>query len=139
MKTVSCSCFHHELGWIHPILQGVACLILLLSLAWTATGSPPNFLVIMADDLGYSDLGCYGSEIETPNLDSLAAQGLRFTQFYNTARCWPSRAALLTGYYAQQVGRDQLPNRAGGSQGSRPKWAPLLPQYLKPLGYRSYL
>ncbi len=61
----------------------------------------PNIMVILADDLGYSDLGCYGGEIRTPHLDGLAAGGLRFTQFYNTARCWPSRAALLTGYYAQ--------------------------------------
>ncbi len=71
----------------------------------------PNIVVILADDLGFSDLGCYGGEIATPNLDALAARGLRFTQFYNTARCWPSRAALLTGYYAQQVRRDGM--RAG--------------------------
>src|SRR5262249_11243118 len=70
---------------------------------WAAAPSRPNILFILADDLGYSDLGCYGGEIATPNLDKLAAGGLRFTQFYNTARCWPSRAALLTGYYAQQV------------------------------------
>ena len=62
----------------------------------------------MADDLGFSDLGCYGSEIHTPRLDRLAEGGLRFTQFYNTGRCWPTRAALLTGYYAQQVRRDGL-------------------------------
>ena len=74
----------------------------------------PNFLVILADDLGYSDLGCYGSEIATPNLDRLATDGLRFTQFYNTARCWPSRAALLTGYYAQQVRRDTVPGVVSG-------------------------
>jgi arylsulfatase A-like enzyme len=98
----------------------------------------PNFLVILADDLGYSDLGCYGGEIHTPNLDRLAAGGLRFTQFYNTARCWPSRAALLTGYYAQQVGRDTVPGVASGHQGKRPKWAKLLPEMLRPLGYRSY-
>ena len=61
--------------------------------------SQPNVMIILADDLGYSDVGCYGSEIATPHLDSLAANGLRFTQFYNTARCWPTRAALLTGYY----------------------------------------
>ena len=55
-------------------------------------GAPlPNILLLLADDLGYSDLGCYGGEIPTPNLDRLAAGGLRFTQFYNTARCWPSR------------------------------------------------
>lgn len=98
----------------------------------------PNVLLIMADDLGFSDLGCYGSEIETPNLDGLAARGLRFTQFYNTARCWPTRAALLTGYYAQQVRRDTLPGIPSGGRGQRPAWAKLLPQLLKPLGYRSY-
>jgi arylsulfatase len=62
----------------------------------------PNILLIIADDLGYSDIGCYGGEIHTPNLDRLAAGGLRFTQFYNTTRCWPSRGSILTGYYAQQ-------------------------------------
>ncbi len=99
---------------------------------------PPNVLVILADDLGYSDLGCYGGEIETPNLDRLAAGGLRFTQFYNTARCWPSRAAILTGYYAQAVRRDTIPGVGGGAQGARPRFARLLPEFLKPLGYRSY-
>lgn len=100
----------------------------------------PNVVVILADDLGYSDLGCYGSEIATPNLDQLAANGLRYTSFYNTARCWPTRAALLTGYYPQQIHRDALPTVAGGAAGKfrRPAWAPLLPHRLKPLGYRSY-
>src|SRR5689334_3418077 len=98
----------------------------------------PNVVVILADDLGYSDLGCYGSEIETPNLDALANGGLRFTQFYNTARCWPTRAALLTGYYAQQVRRDTVPGVVSGGNGVRPVWARLLPDYLRPLGYRSY-
>jgi arylsulfatase A-like enzyme len=97
--------------------------------------SRPNVLVILADDLGFSDLGCYGSEIQTPNLDGLAAEGLKFTQFYNTARCWPTRAALLTGYYAQQVRRDTLPDVP---RGNRPAWARLLPEMLSPLGYRSY-
>src|SRR5512139_2871018 len=64
----------------------------------------PNVVFILADDLGYSDLGCYGSEIATPNLDSLAKNGLRFTQFYNTARCCPTRASLLTGLYPHQTG-----------------------------------
>lgn len=100
-----------------------------------ADASQPNVVVILADDLGYSDLGCYGGEIRTPNLDQLAAGGLRYTQFYNTARCWPSRAALMTGYYAQQVRRDSLP---GLKRGDRPEWAPLLPALLRPLGYRSY-
>jgi len=103
-----------------------------------ATGDKPNVLIIFADDMGYSDLGCYGGEIATPNLDRLAANGLRFTQFYNTARCWPSRGALMTGYYAQQIRRDAMPGVAGGGQGIRPKWARLLPDRLRPLGYRSY-
>jgi arylsulfatase A-like enzyme len=99
---------------------------------------PPNILLIMADDLGYSDLGCYGGEISTPNLDLLASNGLQFTQFYNTGRCWPTRAALLTGYYAQQVGRDSAPEIKGGGGGKRPDWAQLLPNYIKQAGYRSY-
>jgi arylsulfatase len=103
-----------------------------------AAERPPNVLVILADDLGYSDLGCYGSEIATPNLDSLAAGGLRFTQMYNTGRCWPSRAALLTGYYPQAVRRDVVEGVKSGSGGTRPAWAPLLPELLAPLGYRSY-
>ena len=100
---------------------------------------PPNVIVILADDLGFSDLGCYGSEIDTPHLDALAAGGLRFTQGYNTARCWPSRSALLTGYYPQAIVRDALPGGEGGSQGRRPAWARLLPELLAPAGYRSYL
>ena len=103
-----------------------------------APTQPPNIVVILADDLGYSDLGCYGSEIQTPNLDGLAAAGLRYTQFYNTARCWPTRAALLTGYYAQQVRRDTFPGVPGGGLGNRPAWARLLPEMLRARGYRSY-
>jgi len=105
-----------------------------------AEAEKPNVVFILADDMGFSDLGCYGGEIETPNLDRLAAGGLRYTQFYNTARCWPTRAALLTGYYAQQVRRDKLPGAGGGggNRNARPKWARLLPDLLKPHGYRCY-
>jgi arylsulfatase A-like enzyme len=118
---------------------GILLLFMSLILGADAPGADrPNVLLILADDLGYSDLGCYGGEIATPNLDSLAAGGLRFTQAYNTARCWPSRAALLSGYYAQQVHRDALPTVAGGAQQTRPKWARLLPDHLKPHGYRCY-
>ena len=59
----------------------------------------PNIILIMADDMGFSDLGCFGSEIQTPNLDNLAEEGLRITQFYNAGRCCPTRASLLTGLY----------------------------------------
>lgn len=101
---------------------------------------PPNIVFILADDMGYSDLGCYGGEIDTPNLDGLAANGLRFTRYYNTGRCWPSRAALLTGYHAQVVNRDELPDLGGGGgqRWKRPQWARLLPEMLKPAGYRNY-
>lgn len=99
---------------------------------------PPNVIVVLCDDLGYSDIGCYGSEIRTPNLDQLASSGRRFSQFYNTARCWPTRAALLTGYYAQQVRRDTVAGVPSGGQGKRPAWAKLLPERLRAFGYRSY-
>ena len=104
----------------------------------TAFAAKPNIIFILADDLGYSDLGCYGSEIKTPNLDALAKDGLRFTQFYNTARCWPSRGALLTGYYAQQIRRDTVQGVQSGGRGIRPDWARLLPELLKAQGYHSY-
>ena len=123
------------------MLTRLLCIVLLtaaLAALSTAAENPPNVVVILADDLGFSDIGCYGSEIETPNLDKLAAGGLRFTQFYNTARCWPTRGALLTGYYAQQIRRDTLPGIPSGGRGIRPNWARLLPDMLQPLGYRSY-
>lgn len=118
----------------------LACMTLLLGLATHCVAEKsPNVLVILADDLGFSDLGCYGGEIETPNLDALAAGGLRYSQFYNTARCWPTRAALMTGYYAQQVRRDVLNKEIpAGGRGKRPAWAPLLPAFLKPANYRTY-
>ena len=117
-----------------------ATVVLLLGLCPAVGAAPkPNVVFILADDLGYSDLGCYGGEIATPNLDALAKNGLRFTQFYNSTRCWPSRGALLSGYYPQQIHRDKLPGVAGGGVGGvRQPWARLLPDYLKPAGYRSY-
>ena len=117
-----------------------AVLFALLLAGTAAVAAPPNIVVIMADDLGYSDLGCYGGEIATPHLDALAQGGLRFTQAYNTARCWPSRAAVMTGYYAQQVRRDIVPGIAsgGGNRGIRPAWAPLLTEFLRAAGYRNY-
>ncbi|MFW6162145.1 MAG: arylsulfatase [Planctomycetota bacterium] len=91
----------------------------------------PNFLVIVADDMGYSDPGCYGDEVQTPHLDKLADGGIRFTQVYSTGRCWPSRACIMTGYYAQQVRMDP-------PKGRLPAWSRCAPRYLKPLGYRCY-
>ena len=77
-------------------------------LTTTTAGERPNIILIMADDLGFADLGCYGSEIKTPSLDTLAANGLRFTQFYNTAKCHSSRVSLLTGLYCDQAGSTKL-------------------------------
>jgi len=80
-------------------------LLLILFLTMTSCREKqPNIILICADDLGWSDLGCYGSEICTPNIDKLANEGMRFTHFYNTSKCFPSRACLLSGLYAQQVG-----------------------------------
>lgn len=114
--------------------------LIVFSILWTSDGATekPNILFILADDLGFSDLGCYGGEIETPHLDALAKNGLRYTQFYNTGRCWPSRAALLTGYYPHEIHRDKLPGVKGGNRGTRQSWAQLLPEYLQPHGYRNY-
>ncbi|MCK4922490.1 MAG: arylsulfatase [Bacteroidales bacterium] len=93
----------------------------------------PNIIIILADDLGYSDLGCYGGEISTPNLDQLAANGLRFTSFYSTGRCWPSRTSLMTGFYPHQTNSDPL-----RKEKELPSFANPLPAYLKPNGYSCY-
>jgi len=92
----------------------------------------PNVVLILADDLGYSDLGCVGGEISTPNLDALAGNGLRFTRFYNSARCCPSRAGLLTGLHPHQAGFPLM-------QGMLPAHAVTLPEALKPAGYNAYM
>lgn len=127
------------MGLTQPMRSLLAILsVMLVCVAPLTAATRPNIVFILADDMGWSDAGCYGGEIATPNLDSLAKDGLRFTQFYNTARCWPTRGSLLTGYYAQQIHRDALPSLPGGVQGVRQKWARLLPDMLKPAGYRSY-
>jgi len=77
---------------------------MLVTAADAQTAQRPNIVVVLADDMGYSDIGCFGGEVKTPNLDALAAEGLRFTQFYNCGRCCPTRASLLTGLYPHQAG-----------------------------------
>ncbi len=91
----------------------------------------PNIILILADDMGWSDLGCYGGEIETPHLDSLAYNGIRFTQFYNTSKCNPSRGCLLTGLYAQQCGMSKHPGYL--------KNGATLAEVLKEAGYRTLM
>ena len=84
--------------------------VALLLFPCLAKPASPNIVIIMVDDMGYSDIGCYGGEIETPNLDKLAANGLRFTQFYNSGRCCPTRASLLTGLHPHQAGIGHMTN-----------------------------
>ena len=85
-----------------------ACTTVMLLATLARAAERPNIVLIMADDMGYSDIGCYGGEIETPSLDAPAEGGLRFTQFYNTARCCPTRAALLTGLHQHMTGIGQM-------------------------------
>ncbi len=101
----------------------------------------PNVVLILNDDMGFSDIGCYGGEIETPNLDRLAANGLRFSQFYNTARCSPSRASMLTGLHPHQTGVGILTYDSGpeGYAGNLNHRCATIPQALKRNGYRTYM
>ena len=97
----------------------------------------PNIVVILVDDMGFADIGCYGSEIPTPNLDKLAADGVRFTQFYNTARCCPTRASLLTGLYPHQAGVGHMTEDKGapGYQGHLNERCVTIAEVLRPAGY----
>lgn len=101
----------------------------------------PNIVLILNDDMGYSDIGCYGGEIDTPNLDRLAANGLRFSQFYNTARCSPSRASMLTGLHPHQTGVGILTYDSGpeGYAGNLNHRCVTIAQVLKANGYRTYM
>ncbi|MDR1957587.1 MAG: arylsulfatase [Planctomycetaceae bacterium] len=99
-----------------------------------------NILLIMSDDMGYSDLGCYGGEIQTPSLDHLAANGVRFTQFYNTARCCPTRASLLTGLHPHQAGMGHMTEdrHLPGYRGELLPSCVTIAEVLKPEGYAAY-
>ena len=101
----------------------------------------PNVIFVLADDLGWSDLGCYGSEIRTPNLDKLAERGVRFTQMYNSARCCPSRAALLTGLNPQQAGFGYMIKDIGVTayQGYLIENRVKISELLKTAGYRTLM
>ncbi|MBX6312151.1 MAG: arylsulfatase [Isosphaeraceae bacterium] len=101
----------------------------------------PNIVVILADDMGFSDLGCYGSEIATPNIDALARNGLRFTQFYNTARCCPTRASLLTGLYPHQAGVGHMVQDRGrpAYRGDLSPRCVTIAEALRPAGYHTLM
>ncbi|MHA6689865.1 arylsulfatase [Devosia sp. A449] len=100
-----------------------------------------NVIIILNDDMGYSDIGCYGGEVETPNLDALASSGLRYSQFYNTARCSPSRASLLTGLHPHQTGIGVLTYNMGpeGYTGNLSDQCVTIPEVLRESGYRTYM
>src|SRR5436309_4772036 len=118
------------------------CLALALVATPAVAADRPNVVIILSDDMGFSDLGCYGGEIRTPNLDALAAHGLRFTQFYNTARCCPTRAALLTGMYSHQAGIGHMVEGykdLDGFVGDLNNQCVTIPQVLKPAGYGTYM
>ena len=105
------------------------------------TNKRPDIVLILNDDMGYSDIGCYGGEIDTPNLDRLAANGLRFSQFYNTARCSPSRASLLTGLHPHQTGIGVLTYDFGpeGYSGDLGQGCMTIPEALKTSDYKTYM
>lgn len=120
-------------------------LFCLISTGCLLTKSPaaerPNIVIVLADDMGYSDIGCYGSEIATPELDRLATDGIRFTQFYNTGRCCPTRASLLTGLYPHQTGIGHMMNDFGheGYRGDLNDHCLTIAEALRPSGYRTYM
>lgn len=114
--------------------------LLLTGQTGSAEAKRPNIVVILSDDMGFSDLGCYGGEIATPNLDKLASSGLRFTQFYNTARCCPTRASLLTGLYPHQAGVGHMLEQTGkpGYSGGLNGQCRTLGGIAQTAGYRTY-
>ncbi len=130
-----------DLGILGPAL--LVSLLLPMLLSAKEVVKRPNIVVILADDMGFSDLGCYGGEIPTPNLDALASNGIRFTQFYNTARCCPTRASLLTGLYPHRAGMGFMTGTDYGEAfpGYRADLNPkclTIAQILAPAGYANY-
>src|SRR5688572_18081367 len=124
------------------IAHGFVAVALLSAVTQLHAAAPrPNIIVILADDVGYSDIGCYGGEIQTPNLDALAQNGLRFNQFYNTARCCPTRAALLTGLYPHQAGIGHMTSDGGheGYRGEFNRRCATIAEVLRPAGYSTYM
>src|SRR5262245_21572665 len=113
---------------------------LLCAVSTLPAATRPNIVLIMSDDMGYSDLGCYGGGIQTSTLDRLAAGGLRLTQFYNTARCCPTRASLLTGLYPHQAGIGHMMEDRGldGYRGDLNRRCATIAEVLRPAGYGTY-
>ena len=150
----SCLWFPHEKGrkaeamiglkrrnLLKTLELGVLALSTVLHPAFGKPAPPPNIILIMSDDMGISDIGCYGSEIDTPVLDGLAGNGVRFTQFYNTARCCPTRACLMTGLYPHQAGVGHMMNDRGvdGYRGDLNKNCMTIAEVMKTAGYSAYM
>ncbi len=113
--------------------------VLLAAYSCESQVDQPNIVFILADDMGHSDPGCYGAEIlETPNIDALATGGLRFTNFYNTGRCWPTRTSLLSGFYPHQVLSDPMPGVDYSGASVLPVNTTWFPAVLKDHGYSTY-
>ncbi len=126
----------------HLFAIGGLCALTLTTIATAAEQDErPNIILIMSDDMGFSDIGCYGGEINTPTLDHLAAGGLRFTQFYNTSRCCPTRASLLTGLYPHQAGVGWMMTDRGydGYRGDLNRNCRTIAEALRPAGYSTYM
>jgi len=124
------------------ILPGIGTMVLAFSsCSTTGDKQSPNIVLILADDMGYSDIGCFGSEIKTPNLDNLAAQGIRMTQFYNASRSCPTRASLLTGLYQHQAGVGDMVADLGypSYQGHLNDKCVTLAEALKHNGYQAFM
>lgn len=115
--------------------------LLAFPFVWLQAEERPNIIVIMCDDMGYSDLGCFGSEIRTPNIDRLAANGLCFTQFYNCGRSCPTRASLMTGLYAHQAGVGEMVNDRclAGYRGDLSLNSVTIAEVMKNAGYHTYM
>ena len=128
-------------GRVKRILFFLTGLCLLASVAQAAKAPRPNIIIAMADDMGWSDIGCYGGEIRTPRLDALADKGVRFTQFYNTGRCCPTRATLLTGVYAHQAGIGWMMSNQNlpGFKGDLGKNVRTIAEVMKTAGYATYM
>ncbi len=124
------------------VIKSIILAFALTLLSCSKSEDKPNIVLIMADDMGFSDIGCYGGEIETPNLDRLASEGIRFIQFYNNARCCPTRAALLTGLYPHQAGLGHMVDgvvRDGGYYGEINRNCVTIAEVLGSSGYSTYM
>lgn len=132
----------HEVdSMIQWLCRVFVCLPLVVAGTFATAAERPNIIIILSDDMGFSDIGCYGSEIDTPVLDSLAKRGLRYTQFYNAARCCPTRASLLTGLYPHQTGIGHMMSDSGyeGYRGELNRQCVTIAEVLQSAGYRTYM